>query len=93
MASYASEEKRSTERSELFSCTKMNDMLTLALLAPPSGSHRTHTQTARDLAQATRGLMRRWRRTFRSPPHLHQRRQAPDLLVHVLRSPLRPPEE
>ena len=58
-------------------------------VATTNGRDRSHSQAARPLDQGEAGIVRRRWRTARTSEDLHQRRQAADLRVHVLRSPVR----
>jgi hypothetical protein len=57
--------------------------------AETDGSYRAHSQAACALDQPEGCFLRRWRRTSRPPPCLHQHRQARDLALRLLRRAIR----
>lgn len=57
-----------------------------ACLASTICRHRAHPQAACSLDPRPHSVLRRRWWTSRTPKDLHQRRQAPDLLVHILRT-------
>jgi len=65
------------------------DRLTQEPTAPTLLRHGAHSQAARTLDDGEGRLVRRRWRAIGSPARLHQRRQAADQLVHVLRSTIR----
>ena len=52
--------------------------------ATTTGSHRADPPTTRKLDQTTRSFLRRRRGSIGSSQNLHQRGQAPNLLLHIL---------